>query len=55
VAWLLSKPAVTAPVIGVSGLPQLEEAIASVGIQLEDAEVSQLERDYQPRGERGFL
>ncbi|MBW2281333.1 MAG: aldo/keto reductase [Deltaproteobacteria bacterium] len=55
VAWLLSKPEVTAPVIGVSGLPQLEEAIASVGIQLEDAEVSQLERDYQPRAERGFL
>ncbi len=54
-AWLLSKPEVTAPVIGESGLPQLEQAISSVGLQLEDAEISQLERDYLPRGERGFL
>jgi len=54
-AWLLQKPAVTAPVIGVSSLPQLEEAISAIGIKLDDTETEALQSEYAPRGDRGFL
>src|SRR5258706_8794231 len=33
-AWLLSKPAVTAPIIGATKLPQLEDAIGAVDVSL---------------------
>ncbi len=47
-AWLLSKPEVTAPIIGVSKVTQLDELIASAEIQLEEAHIQYLEEPYQP-------
>ena len=47
-AWMLHKPAITAPIIGASKLYQLEEAIAALQIKLSAEEIAQLEEPYQP-------
>jgi aryl-alcohol dehydrogenase-like predicted oxidoreductase len=47
-AWLLSKPAVTAPVIGVSRLDQLDQLVAATDITLDAADVDYLEALYRP-------
>lgn len=47
-AWLLHQPGVTAPVIGASKLPHLEEAAAAVDITLTTDECEFLEELYQP-------
>jgi aryl-alcohol dehydrogenase (NADP+) len=47
-AWILSKPGVTAPIIGASKMYQLEEATAALSIQLSKEEVDYLEELYQP-------
>ncbi len=53
-AWLLAKPAVTAPIVGASKLPHLEEAVASVAIRLTAGEMDALERPYQPKPHAGI-
>jgi len=45
-AWLLHK-GVTAPIVGASKLPQLEEAAAAVEIALSEEEIRALEAAYQ--------
>lgn len=47
-AWLLHRPGVTAPIIGASKMPQLEEAVAATEIALSAEEMSRLEELYQP-------
>jgi len=47
-AWLLSKPGVTAPIIGASKMPQLDEAIAALAVRLEPNEIAFLEEAYVP-------
>ena len=47
-AWLLGRPGVTAPIIGASKLPQLDEAIGALGIRLDADEIAALEGPYQP-------
>jgi aryl-alcohol dehydrogenase (NADP+) len=47
-AWLLSKPGVTAPIIGASKMPQLDEAIAALEVHLEPDEIAFLEEAYVP-------
>jgi aryl-alcohol dehydrogenase-like predicted oxidoreductase len=46
-AWLLHK-GVTAPIIGASKLPQLDQAVAATGLALTADEVAQLEAGYEP-------
>jgi aryl-alcohol dehydrogenase-like predicted oxidoreductase len=48
VAWLLSKPEVTAPVVGVSKVSQLEQLVAATAIELDDSDIQYLEELYQP-------
>ncbi|MGI9432943.1 MAG: aldo/keto reductase, partial [Myxococcota bacterium] len=48
VAWLLGKPEVTAPIVGVSKVSQLEQLVAAADIELEDSDVQYLEELYQP-------
>ncbi|MBT6278130.1 MAG: aldo/keto reductase [Chromatiales bacterium] len=48
VAWLLSKPGVTAPVVGVSRVEQLDQLVAATEIRLEDDDVRYLEELYKP-------
>ncbi len=47
-AWLLAKPGVTAPIIGASKLPHLDEAVAALDMRLEPDEMAFLEEPYQP-------
>jgi aryl-alcohol dehydrogenase (NADP+) len=47
-AWILSKPYVTSPIIGATKLEHLDQAIAALDIQLSDDEIKQLEEPYKP-------
>ena len=53
-AWLLSKPAVTAPNIGVTKPQQLTDAVAALDIILTADEIASLEAPYTPRRPEGF-
>ncbi|MFE9064365.1 aldo/keto reductase [Streptomyces violaceusniger] len=48
-AWLLGRPAVTAPIVGATKIGHLEDAVAAVGLTLDEAEVARLEAPYRPR------
>jgi aryl-alcohol dehydrogenase (NADP+) len=47
-AWILSKPYVTAPIIGASQLEHLDQSIAALEIKLSPEEIKPLEELYQP-------
>ncbi|MGX5844956.1 aldo/keto reductase [Mesorhizobium sp. ArgA1] len=47
-AWLLSKPVVTAPVVGVTKPHHLEDAFEAIGVKLSEDEVKLLEAPYVP-------
>ncbi len=47
-AWLLSKPGVTAPIVGSTKLSHLEDALAAEALALSDDEVAGLEKPYVP-------
>ena len=47
-AWLTGKPEITAPVIGVSRLDQLDQLIEATTIRLDPEDVAYLEALYQP-------
>ena len=53
-AWLLSRPAVAAPIVGATKLDHLADAVAAVDIELSAEEIALLEAPYQPHGERGI-
>ncbi|KAF1368880.1 aldo/keto reductase [Yokenella regensburgei] len=53
-AWLLSKPGVTAPVIGTSREEQLDELLNAVDITLKPEQIAELETPYQPHPVVGF-
>lgn len=48
-AWLLSRPAVTAPIVGVTKGHHVEEMLSSLDVRLEPDDVSELEAHYRPR------
>jgi 1-deoxyxylulose-5-phosphate synthase len=47
-AWLFQQPDVAAPVVGVTKLSHLDEAVAAMSVRLEPAEIQALERHYIP-------
>jgi len=47
-AWLLGKPGVTAPVVGVSRLEQLDQLVGAAEISLEPEDAAYLEELYRP-------
>jgi aryl-alcohol dehydrogenase-like predicted oxidoreductase len=53
-AWLLSKPAVTAPIFGATKMEHLDNAVAALDLELTAAEVGQLEAPYRPHPVRGI-
>ncbi|HEX5854349.1 MAG TPA: aldo/keto reductase [Thermoanaerobaculia bacterium] len=53
-AWLLSRPAVTAPIIGATKLEHLETALSALDVTLTDDEILALEAPYRPHAVRGF-
>ena len=53
-AWLLSKPAVTAPIIGASRSEQLDDLIQALDVELSSEEIAELETVYKPHPVVGF-
>jgi aryl-alcohol dehydrogenase (NADP+) len=47
-AWMLHKPFITAPIIGASKMPHLEQAVQALEIHLTAQDIKQLEELYQP-------
>ena len=53
-AWMLSKPFVTAPIIGATKLGHLEDAIAATELSLSEEEIARLEAPYRPHAVKGM-
>ncbi len=53
-AWVSHNPVVTAPIVGASKASHLDDAVASLDINLTDDEVALLEKPYQPHRVAGF-
>ena len=47
-AWLLGKPEIHAPVVGVSRVEQLDQLVEACDIKLDEADVTYLEELYRP-------
>lgn len=54
-AWLLSKPAVAAPIIGATRLEHLDSAIRATELSLSEAEIQAIEKPYRPHAVRGWM
>jgi aryl-alcohol dehydrogenase-like predicted oxidoreductase len=53
-AWLLSKPGVTAPIVGASKPHHLQDAVAALSLRLTPEEIASLEESYTPHPVLGF-
>jgi aryl-alcohol dehydrogenase-like predicted oxidoreductase len=53
-AWLLARPGVAAPIVGVTRLEQLETAARALDLELTAEECARLEAPYSPRPIRGW-
>jgi aryl-alcohol dehydrogenase-like predicted oxidoreductase len=53
-AWLLSRPGVTAPIVGATKPHHLENAVAALGLHLTPEEIASLEEPYTPHPVLGF-
>jgi aryl-alcohol dehydrogenase-like predicted oxidoreductase len=53
-AWMLSKPVVTAPIIGATKPHHLDDAVAALSVRLTPDEIHHLEEAYQPHPVIGF-
>lgn len=53
-AWVLSKPVVSAPIVGPTTLHHLTDAVAALDLVLTDDEVTALEEHYAPHIPRSF-
>lgn len=53
-AWVLSRPEVSAPIVGASKAGHLDDAITALDIELSDEEIERLEEPYVPHAVVGF-
>ncbi|KAH9857684.1 Aldo/keto reductase [Lenzites betulinus] len=53
-AWTLSKPGVTAPIIGTTSLKNLEDIIGAIEVKLTEEEIKYLEEPYKPSEINGY-
>jgi len=53
-AWMLHKPGLTCPIVGMSKVQHLEEAVAAVGVKLGQEDMASLEEPYRPKRVLGF-
>jgi 1-deoxyxylulose-5-phosphate synthase len=53
-AWLLSKPSVTAPIVGATKPHHLQDAVAAVSVRLTPQEITSIEEPYTPHPVLGF-
>ena len=54
-AWVLSKPYVTAPIVGASKPHHLADAVAAVELKLDARTIAKLEEPYQPKPVAGHV
>jgi aryl-alcohol dehydrogenase-like predicted oxidoreductase len=52
-AWLLSRPAVTAPIVGATKVDHVEDALAAEALELTPEEIARLEEPYVPHALSG--
>ena len=53
-SWLLSKPVVTAPIVGVTSPEQQHDLLGSLSVELSAEEIEQLEDPYEPHAISGL-
>jgi aryl-alcohol dehydrogenase-like predicted oxidoreductase len=54
IAWMLSKPSITAPIIGATKPLHLSDAVSAVNLTLTAEEITALEAPYIPHAVAGF-
>ncbi len=54
-AWMLSKPGITAPIVGATKPEHLKDAVTAVEVSLSSDEISALEEHYVPHAVAGFI
>ena len=47
-AWVLAQPGITAPIVGVSRMEQLEDALGALDVELSEQDIAELEASYVP-------
>ncbi|RDX41308.1 aryl-alcohol dehydrogenase [Lentinus brumalis] len=55
IAWVLSKPHVTAPIVGTTSLTNLEDILGGLDVELTEEEVKYLEEPYKPMAITGHF
>jgi aryl-alcohol dehydrogenase-like predicted oxidoreductase len=55
IAWMLSKPYITSPIIGASKPGHLEDAVAALSVTLNQKDINRLEELYQPHPVLGHV
>ena len=53
-AWMLSKPAITSPIVGATKPHHLSDAVAALSLRLTPEEIASLEEPYTPHPVVGF-
>ncbi|MBK8019481.1 MAG: aldo/keto reductase [Betaproteobacteria bacterium] len=53
-AWLLSKPGVSAPIVGATRMAHLDDAVAALTVRLTTEDIASLEAPYVPHAVVGF-
>lgn len=53
-AWVLAKEEVSAPIVGATRPEHLDDAIAALDVELDEAEIASLEEPYRPHSVVGF-
>jgi aryl-alcohol dehydrogenase-like predicted oxidoreductase len=53
-AWLLSKPVISAPIVGATKVQHLDDAVAALEVKLSAEEIAALEAPYVPHAVVGF-
>ena len=54
-AWVASRPAITAPIVGISKLEQFEDAIAALEVKLTAEDVAEMEAPYHAKPVAGHV
>jgi len=54
-AWVASRPAITAPIVGISKLEQFADAIAALEVKLTDEDVAEMEAPYHAKPVAGHV
>lgn len=53
-AWVLAKPGITSPIVGVTKPHHLSDAVAALDVKLTEDDMAALEEPYTPRAIAGF-